>query len=84
MVVDAATGLTRWACIGTGAVDYAGQIAALRRDGYRGAPSVETHWRKPGDTGPGSIRDTLAGLMRTPLREVREEPGEYNADPPDR
>ena len=63
-VVDAATGLTRWACIGTGAVDYAGQIAALRGDGYRGALSVETHWRKPGDSGPESTRDTLAGLRR--------------------
>ena len=63
-VEDPATGLTRWACIGTGEVDYAGQIAALRRDGYRGALSVETHWRKPGDTGPESTRDTLAGLRR--------------------
>ena len=63
-VVDAATGLTRWACIGTGEVDYAGQIAALRHDGYRGALSVETHWRKPGDSGPESTRDTLAGLRR--------------------
>ena len=62
--MDAATGLIRWACIGTGAVDYAGQIAALRSDGYRGALSVETHWRKPGDTGPESARETLAGLRR--------------------
>lgn len=64
VVVDGATGLTSWECIGTGAVDYAGQIAALRRDGYRGALSVETHWRKPGDTGPESTRATLAGLRR--------------------
>ena len=63
-VVDAATGLTRWACIGTGEVDYGGQLAALRRDRYRGALSVETHWRKPGDSGPESTRDTLAGLRR--------------------
>ena len=61
-VVDDATGLTRWACIGSGAVDYAGQIAALRRDGYRGVISVETHWRRPDDDGPESTRDTLAGL----------------------
>ena len=61
-VVDAATGLTRWACIGSGGVDYAGQIAALRRDGYDGVISVETHWRKPGDDGLESTRDTLAGL----------------------
>ena len=63
-VVDDATGLTRWAPIGSGAVDYAGQIAALRSDGYAGVVSVETHWRKPGDTGPESTRQTLAGLRR--------------------
>ena len=40
------------------------QIAALRGDGYRGALSVETHWRKPGDSGPESTRETLAGLRR--------------------
>ena len=61
-VVDSATGLTRWACIGRGGVDYAGQIAALRRDGYDGVISVETHWRKPGADGLESTRDTLAGL----------------------
>ena len=61
-VVDDATGLTRWACIGSGAVDYAGQLAALRRDGYAGVISVETHWRKPGDSGPESTGETLAGL----------------------
>ena len=64
VVVDPATGLTSWACIGSGAVDYAGQIAALRRDGYDGVISVETHWRKPGDDGPESTHDTLAGLRR--------------------
>ena len=63
-VVDGATGLTRWAPIGRGAVDYAGQIAALRRGGYAGVVSVETHWRKPGDPGPQSTRQTLAGLRR--------------------
>ena len=64
VVVDDATGLTRWACIGTGAVDYAGQMTALRADGYRGVISVETHWRKPEDTGLESTRETLAGLRR--------------------
>ena len=33
-VVDDATGLTSWAPIGSGSVDYAGQVDALRRDGY--------------------------------------------------
>ena len=61
-VVDDATGLTRWAPIGSGAVDYAGQIDALRRDGYAGVVSVETHWRKEGASRLESTRETLAGL----------------------
>ena len=27
------------------ALDWRGQFAALNRDGYRGAISLETHWR---------------------------------------
>ena len=63
-VVDGATGLTRWTAIGRGAVNYAGQMAALRDDGYAGVVSVETHWRKPNDAGLESTRETLAGLRR--------------------
>ena len=36
-----------WLELGTGSVDWAGQIAALRRDGYQGWFSLETHWRGP-------------------------------------
>ncbi|MGB9457440.1 MAG: sugar phosphate isomerase/epimerase family protein [Bryobacteraceae bacterium] len=36
-----------WVELGTGSVDWTGQIAALRRDGYRGWFSLETHWRGP-------------------------------------
>lgn len=31
--------------LGTGEVDYAGQLRALKADGYRGFVSLETHWR---------------------------------------
>jgi L-ribulose-5-phosphate 3-epimerase len=31
--------------LGLGDVDYLGQLKALKRDGYRGYLSVETHWR---------------------------------------
>ena len=48
VVVDDTTGLTSWAPIGSGSVDYAGQVDALRRDGYAAVVSVETHWRKEG------------------------------------
>jgi len=36
-----------WLELGTGSIDWTGQIAALRRDGYRGWFSLETHWRGP-------------------------------------
>jgi sugar phosphate isomerase/epimerase len=42
------TGQTpEWLELGTGSVDWTGQIAALARDGYRGWFSLETHWRGP-------------------------------------
>jgi sugar phosphate isomerase/epimerase len=34
-----------WGPLGEMAVDWRGQIAALARDGYHGAISLETHWR---------------------------------------
>jgi sugar phosphate isomerase/epimerase len=36
-----------WGPLGTRHVDWKGQIAALVRDGYRGAISLETHWPGP-------------------------------------
>lgn len=36
-----------WGPLGDGEVRWADQIAALARDGYRGAISVETHWGGP-------------------------------------
>jgi sugar phosphate isomerase/epimerase len=37
-----------WCEIGKGSVDWPGQIAALRTDGYAGWLSLETHWAGPG------------------------------------
>jgi sugar phosphate isomerase/epimerase len=31
--------------LGTGDIDYVGQLRALKRDGYEGYVSLETHWR---------------------------------------
>jgi len=36
-----------WVELGTGSIDWTGQIAALHRDGYSGWFSLETHWRGP-------------------------------------
>lgn len=37
-----------WGPIGEMSVDWVGQIAALKRDGYSGWISLETHWPGPG------------------------------------
>lgn len=38
-----------WGPLGTRSVDWKGQIAALRADGYQGWLSLETHWAGPGN-----------------------------------
>jgi len=36
-----------WAAVGTGEFDNVGQIRAMRKDGYNGTFTLETHWRDP-------------------------------------
>jgi sugar phosphate isomerase/epimerase len=48
-----------WGPLGEMAVDWRGQIAALARDGYRGAISLETHWR--GTNGDRLEASTICG-----------------------
>lgn len=38
-----------WGPVGTRAVDWKGQLAALKADGYPGYISLETHWPGPGN-----------------------------------
>lgn len=42
-----APGREEWCVIGQGEIDWAGQISALRRAGYQGFVSLETHYDKP-------------------------------------
>ena len=42
----------QWCIIGEGEIDYPGQFAALKRDGYAGWISLETHFRPAIGTGP--------------------------------
>jgi sugar phosphate isomerase/epimerase len=45
-----------WGPLGTRHVDWKGQIAALRQDGYQGWLSLETHWPGPdGNKFEGSV-----------------------------
>jgi sugar phosphate isomerase/epimerase len=60
-VVDRGNGKTDWAPMGKGIIDFVGQFRALKRDGYSGAMSLETHWRG-GGTPEESTRQSMAGL----------------------
>lgn len=75
-VVDPPTGLTAWEAVGRGEVDYVAQFRALRRDGYSGTLSLETHWhpRPAGGGEPDRVADSrtsFAGVLAA-LRASRE------------
>ena len=61
-VAKTADGL-EWAAMGSGMIDWVGQFAALKRDGYRHAVSLETHWRGAGTPEASSIQ-SWAGMKR--------------------
>ena len=62
-VVRKPDGKWEWAPVGEGVVDWAGQLRALKRDGYHYAVSLETHWRGAG-TPEASTRVSFAGLKK--------------------
>jgi L-ribulose-5-phosphate 3-epimerase len=52
-----------WAPMGGGMIDWAGQFKALKRDGYRYAVSLETHWSGGGSPEECS-RKSWAGMKK--------------------
>lgn len=54
-------GKPQWAAVGSGVVDWPGQIKALMRQNYHLGLSLETHWRGAG-TAEASTRQSMAGL----------------------
>ena len=52
-----------WAPMGGGIIDWAGQFKALKRDGYRFAVSLETHW-EGGGSKEESSRKSWAGMKK--------------------
>ena len=57
-----------WACVGRGIIDWVGQFRALKRDGYRGAVSLETHWRGAGTAEASSTQSWMG--MKEALRKA--------------
>jgi sugar phosphate isomerase/epimerase len=60
-VVRAAAGKYEWMKMGGGIIDYVSHYQALKKDGYRGVVSLETHWRGAG-TPEESTRQSMAGM----------------------
>ena len=52
-----------WAPMGGGIIDWAGQLKALKRDGYHFAVSLETHWNGGGSPEESS-RKSWAGMKK--------------------
>lgn len=50
-----------WAAMGKGIIDWPGQFAALKRDGFHYAVSLETHWRGAGTPEASSV-ESWAGM----------------------
>jgi len=63
------TGKLEWAPVGGGVVDFKGQFQALRKDGYDGTLSLETHYRRADGNKVESTRESLEGLLAI-LKEV--------------
>lgn len=56
-------GKSEWEPVGTGVVDWVGQLKALHAMGYHYAVSLETHWRGAG-TPEASSRASMADLKK--------------------
>lgn len=61
-------GEPEWTVVGGGQIDFAGQFAALRRDGYDGWLSLETHWNGGGgkEASSRACLEALTQLVATP------------------
>ncbi|MGZ6252609.1 MAG: sugar phosphate isomerase/epimerase family protein [Candidatus Binataceae bacterium] len=61
-----------WGPLGTLAIDWKGQISALRHDGYQGHISLETHWPGPGGNKLEASR--ICGWNLRGLTSLEQEP----------
>lgn len=61
---DPATGKLQYVPVGEGLIDFRGQFAALRNDGYEGTMSLESHYSPPGGNKVEGTRECLEGLFR--------------------
>ena len=61
---DPVSGELQYVPVGKGLIDFRGQFAALRDDGYDGTMSLETGYSRPDGNKVESTRECLEGLFR--------------------
>lgn len=61
---NASTGRLTWAPVGSGIIDWKGQIKAVIDSHYQGTMSLETHYRRPDGNRVESSRESLLGLLK--------------------
>jgi L-ribulose-5-phosphate 3-epimerase len=54
----------RWLPVGQGQVDNLGLLRALKRDGYTGTLTLETHYQRPDKNKELATRESMAGLLK--------------------
>jgi len=67
---DPTTGELQYVPVGQGMIDFRGQFAALRADGYEGTMSLETAYARPDGNKMESTRESLEGLLKV-LKSVQ-------------
>jgi sugar phosphate isomerase/epimerase len=65
---DPQSGELSWVPVGSGFIDWRGQLKALHEAGYAGSMSLETHFR-PNGNALATVRASLAGLLKI-LNEI--------------
>jgi sugar phosphate isomerase/epimerase len=60
---DPQSGELNWAPVGSGFIDWRGQLKALQQAGYKGTMSIETHFR-PNGNALGMVSASLDGLLK--------------------
>lgn len=70
-VLNATRDRVLWGLFGDGEIPWKAQLAALAKDGYRGAVSLETHWG-----GPEGRKEEGSRLCAARLKEMVLEMGE--------
>ncbi len=61
---DPQTGKLVWAPVGSGIIDWKGQIRAVVESHYDNTMSLETHYRRPDGNRVESSRESLLGLLK--------------------